>query len=210
MSREDYAAKEEATYFGGFKTVRAFVDKIDCLSSLAFTSNIFSKEPGVEYVAGCARTILDRKGLGAVIPDSTISFRRVGLPVLSSVVHYEFYEYTVDEHGIQLENTLSEPLSYDEIVKELGKNTIPRHPGIAPQSGCTCGFYSFYDIPDNENSYVFIDDPAYIWAVIENTGRVIHCELGVRSEKIKILGLTTFSGLPSLIKEIPLDKYEGD
>lgn len=91
----------------------------------------------------------------------------------------------------------------------------------APKKGCTCGFYSFYNLGTEES---YLNPRKKIVSVVENYGRVIHGKLGLRSEKMKILGVApsdftievpeyftsiSYPSVDDLLAALPLSRTEG-
>lgn len=67
-----------------------------------------------------------------------------------------------------------------------------KHPKGVPGVACACGFYSFYseEIMNREGSSYWNYGPILMAvAVVENAGRVLHGSLGLRSERMRILGI---------------------
>jgi hypothetical protein len=82
-----------------------------------------------------------------------------------------------------------------------------------PDRSCECGFYSFYSIPHVLSSQGSttggIIPPGPVMAVVENSGRVLHGTMGIRSQRMRILGwtwATTFSGFNVLSHGHPTPK----
>lgn len=100
------------------------------------------------------------------------------------------------------------------------KNTYAGHRNdVSPVVSCVCGFYSFYKAPltirdlgvPPWRSYISrsaVETGTTVFGVVENFGKVLHCESGLRSEKIKVLGVSDFNDLYDLLKRFPLDVWE--
>lgn len=71
-----------------------------------------------------------------------------------------------------------------------------------PSRDCMCGFYSFYGLVQAmESDGTFSRASAPVLAVVENAGRVLHGTLGLRSERLRIVGWTW--AIPVVAPDLP-------
>lgn len=215
----DYSGNGELV-LGSFKTIRAFRARDGFYQSITY-SNMY--QPGIVYVAECklvqwdTRKIMDLLGITQEMRGAAVINK---VSCLGS--HWE-----IEVEGIEgLWDSLFEPrhrrrLSSWSVACGRRRDTftishqtmlqhcLTSHTG-APVRGCRCGFYSFYDIPTMlEKGRAYITTPEmFDFGVVENYGKVIHCDLGLRSEKMKILGVASFSEIFDLVKRFPLDVFD--
>ena len=213
MNNEFYGS--ESLYLGGFRSVRAFrTTEIQVEETLYSLNSTFSFKVGEERVASCGLILYhlgDGKFSKNIFPftGADIKFLEIsGLPAINELPsnHLILAKFKMDLRSRHIESFIG-PFSQDWWYHNKN-NFMMRHTASPPpQNDCSCGFYSFYEVPIYGNEYAY-DVYQYRWGVVENYGRVIHGTLGVRSERVKLLGVSSYDGLSELITQFPLSKYE--
>lgn len=209
---------------GGFRSVRFFrLNSLDQLRSVAFRHVIYT-DPEMIYEARCEES------------DSVVA-RKLSRNFLSGIIQYP--ENAVFRYSLEC------VLVGDDILVPLyttGEIAETTHPSLlrgnettwlrlpkkfyqeainheAPFSDLSCcGFYSFYVSEEQPLSAVTKMsgcDQAEIVAVVENYGRVIHGTKGLRSQKMKILGIApnphhwaTFTPTPKKFEDHHYGSYD--
>lgn len=206
---QDFANDRELVV-GSFKTLRAFNDTAG--KGLMSLNGSGPWEVGKLYTAKCvagytkppwksSTTMTKKYGTG-----SELWCPPKGHP-------YQKFQVSVPKTPYVIEIGHSEASVYLEEEMELNKPPEEGGKHVAPVGDCTCGFYSFYsqEVMTGGGARYVANGGGHAVAVIENTGIVIHGSLGIRSEKMKILGVTgrTHDSVNALLEEFPLDVYEG-
>lgn len=212
---------------GSFKSLRKFyvsprgVTPLSCMGFIPFSTGVNK--------ATC--------GMGIVPPDKINElFRRKANLTWLDNIRGVLIDAWADSESIILRGDVTRGLSALEIEHVAIKVTpqeileqweAPHPKDTVPSIYCKCGFYSFHDyiVMMNDTGYAVGGD---LVGVVENTGRVIHGKVGLRSQHIKILGLTKaempyprfyddveeehirkfgyYPSLKELLEEHPLDK----
>lgn len=206
---EDFSNDKELVV-GSFKTIRAFKtggsdDKFRSLNGQGpyALGEVYEAKctVGANYIKHIpSTTMIGKYGFG-----SELWCPPKGHP-------YQKFQVVVKNDPYIIEIDSDEAHSYLEEEDVLNRvETTGGHK--SPFGECTCGFYSFYsqEVMVGPGAKYVSYAIGYSPAVIENTGTVIHGSMGVRSQKMKILGVVglTHQTVEELLAEFPLDVYDG-
>ena len=215
---------------GSFKTIRAFrlQGKIDGPEPWMAISHKDRYDVNKEYVAECRSwgwDIPTMMGLLDIPPHEwsgtlitgvhyhgktwEISLTRKRMKPEPSIVHFDAWRRGGPVEVTYHQNVVHEQHQY-VVEDDKMRQCMIQHQEQSPVSGCSCGFYSFYDTKTMlERGTSYISQPsAYYFGVIENYGKVIHCDLGLRSEKMKILAVASWKEVDELLTAYPLDVFD--
>lgn len=127
------------------------------------------------------------------------------------------YHYTT----VNYEETYT--VSYEMVVTDFSftKEEVEKVEHAVPLKGCTCGFYSFYEMANEADQKQYIPRcETAVWGVVENYGRVIHGTKGLRAEKTRVVAITgevipkafesvRYLNMEEMLEAHPLSSIEG-
>lgn len=196
---------------GSFKSLRFFdlgFVTTDGVKRVVMTPTIMAHcvyDSGDWNEAICGRPRIDKRKISAILGTERFSIGEV----LYSATNAEL---VVEVRYCDLRDLLNYSLRIVEAIP-LKHVQIPQL-CTTPDRNCDCGFYSFYSIPHVLSSQGWttgdiIPPPGPVMAVVENSGRVLHGTMGIRSQRMRILGwtwATTFFAFNAPSRDYPTPK----
>lgn len=195
----DFDSGEAEFVAGTFKSIRVFevgyIERRIALFPVTQQKVIYTK-PNHWYEAVCARgMVLDLKKIEDIVRKRTGGVYTGQLEINRpyAILSYRLYgrrRWSFDAYGSRISDQQDVlgvgtiPVLLDEIVR--------KDPHPSPDLSCACGFYSFYnpfDLRKSDETYWRHGPFPYVMAVVENAGKVLHGTLGLRSSKMRILGV---------------------
>jgi len=161
----------------------------------------------------CGRPRIDKRRISAILGTERFSIGDVLYSATSGelVVEVMYYDLRNDLLNHSLARLYRDDTRIVEVIP-LKHVQIPQL-CTTPDRSCDCGFYSFYSIAhvlsSQESTTGGIIPPGPVMAVVENSGRVLHGTMGIRSQRMRILGwtwATTFSDFNAPSRDYPTPK----
>lgn len=176
---------------GSFKSIRLFRARTGYLTPVSFLGTNTYDRANHWFDFKCAKTVLNHDVIKDEIRTIWSMPEDIGLKLLCVTVFSDgpFYvisvDYRVDIQGMPLKN---EKIPWSD-------RFLHEKPCVKPTIDCTCGFYSFYNFPTALASHAYwLREPTgiYYWGVVENAGTVLHGTLGLRAQRMSILGVAPY------------------
>jgi hypothetical protein len=206
MINVDFANDRELVV-GSFKTIRAFRGPVLDVGYYSLNGHGPWKI-GETYEATCIRSPAPKPWVAST---SMIKKYGMGSELWCPPLKHRHQRFQVSFSKAPFIEAISDAEAAIYIAEEEKLNR-PDEPTEhrAPVGDCTCGFYSFYSDTVIQNDGAKYISHNSMYAVVENTGVVIHGSMGIRSQKMKIVGVVgeTHQSLAELLEDFPLDVYQ--